>query len=338
MQNDPHQPNESPGSPHASYAAMGGLGSLDQVRDILFGSHMREINERFQQLEERLEREVADLNARLQGQFETLEGIIQDGWARTDARLQEEAEQRDALEEDLHNKHEDIRQMMDRARAELEAQIAVTDEMFRELLSEQSQALMDKLRVQEQALQANLQHIDERLDEKKVDRVSLAGLFHQVAAQLLNAEQAERSPLSRPDWDEALEADFSQIEVVPSDPASTLDAEPESSSVPEPVLAIPQAPTARADEEKASMTQPEGTSDALLEEDTDGLENDVIITIPEPEEAKENVQAPDNPPPLPMTFDVDVALAEAMDSDSEEHADDAEQVEPDNDPLPEDRN
>lgn len=334
MQNDPHQSNESLGSPHASYAAMGGLGSLDQVRDILFGSHMREINERFQQLEERLEREVADLNTRLQGQFETLEGIIQDGWARTDARLQEEAEQRDALEEDLYNKHEDMRQMMDRARAELEAQIAVTDEMFRELLSEQSQALMDKLRVQEQVLQANLQHIDERLDEKKVDRVSLAGLFHQVAAQLLDAEQAERSPLSRPDWDEAMEADLSQSEVVPSESTSTLDAEREPSSAPEPVLAIPQVPTARAEEENASMNYPEGSSEALAEEDANGLDDDVVITIPEPEEAKE--KAPDNPPPLPMTFDVDVALAEAM--ESEVHADDAEQEEPEIDSLPADRN
>src|SRR5450432_3265446 len=75
------KPNEN--SPDA--AANGGgqnaenadrAGNVDKIRDILFGSQMRDYDKKFAHLEERLLKESADLREDLKRRFESLESFM----------------------------------------------------------------------------------------------------------------------------------------------------------------------------------------------------------------------------------------------------------------------
>ena len=51
-------------------------GNVDRIRNILFGSQMRDYDGRFQKLEERLKIEEVELRGDLQRQLQALEGFM----------------------------------------------------------------------------------------------------------------------------------------------------------------------------------------------------------------------------------------------------------------------
>ncbi|MFI5179118.1 MAG: hypothetical protein ACHQO8_11165, partial [Vicinamibacterales bacterium] len=54
----------------------GGTGNLDKVRDILFGGQARDIDRRFQRIEERLLKETADLKDDVRKRLSALEQFM----------------------------------------------------------------------------------------------------------------------------------------------------------------------------------------------------------------------------------------------------------------------
>lgn len=54
-------------------------GSMDKIRDILFGNQMKEHEKRFSRMEEKLFKEIADVNESSQKRSETLEAYLKKG-------------------------------------------------------------------------------------------------------------------------------------------------------------------------------------------------------------------------------------------------------------------
>jgi len=194
-----------------------GLGSLEKIRDILFGEYVREFEDRFQALEHRMSNEVERLRGELQEHVSQLEGLISEKEAASEAQFEQvderfagADEKRRDLQSEMHASQERLQQALDTVRTELEAQIAVTDEMFRELLQEQSEALFARLSEQKHALEDVWSDTRAQLENKKADRIGLARLFNHIAAHLIDPFEAERSLLYRPDWDEGLEAEVEE--------------------------------------------------------------------------------------------------------------------------------
>ena len=63
-------------SPSRENGAIDESGNVDRIRNILFGSQMRDYDGRFQKLEERLAREAGDLRSDLQRQLQALEAFM----------------------------------------------------------------------------------------------------------------------------------------------------------------------------------------------------------------------------------------------------------------------
>ncbi|MEO5721469.1 MAG: hypothetical protein ABIR71_08375, partial [Chthoniobacterales bacterium] len=68
--------SQPPQQEQTNGAAVDESQNVDRIRDILFGSQMRDYDGRFQRVEERLVREAAELRGDLQKRLEALEAYM----------------------------------------------------------------------------------------------------------------------------------------------------------------------------------------------------------------------------------------------------------------------
>src|SRR5271170_4652156 len=73
-----------------------GAGNIDKIRDILFGSNMRDYEQRFSRLEEALKKESSDLRDTTRRHLESLEAFVHKELAALEVRLNAERDERSA--------------------------------------------------------------------------------------------------------------------------------------------------------------------------------------------------------------------------------------------------
>lgn len=182
------QSNEEPAwladTPNGSADAGGDTGNVDKIRDILFGSQMRDYDRRFATTEERLQREAAalrdDLGRRLlateqylRAELDTLAGNLKT----------EEADRVQAIraaQEGLSALH---REMGERLSA-LAEQSAQQHRDLRAQLLETQRAMADDVQRRYEELSATLRREVLDLRDAKSDRVALASMFAELAQRL----------------------------------------------------------------------------------------------------------------------------------------------------------
>src|ERR1700734_3535805 len=69
-------------------------GNIDKIRDILFGSNMRDYEQRFARLEEALKKESSDLRETTRRHLEALESFVHKELAALEVRLNAERDER----------------------------------------------------------------------------------------------------------------------------------------------------------------------------------------------------------------------------------------------------
>src|SRR3954463_16542685 len=72
----------------------GGAGNVDKIRDILFGSQMRDYESRFARLEETLIKETVEIRETSKRRFDQLESYIRKEFETVQARLKSERDER----------------------------------------------------------------------------------------------------------------------------------------------------------------------------------------------------------------------------------------------------
>jgi hypothetical protein len=159
-------------------------GNIDKIRDILFGSNMRDYEQRFSRLEEALKKESLDLRETTRRHLEALEGFVHKELAALDARLNTERDERSEghsrLTADLSSASTSIQKKI----GEIENHEAQAKREIRNDLLQQSKELTDAIRNKGEELIALLEHRAQELQHAKTDRAALAGLFNEVALRL----------------------------------------------------------------------------------------------------------------------------------------------------------
>jgi hypothetical protein len=159
-------------------------GNIDKIRDILFGSNMRDYEQRFSRLEEALKKESLDLRESTRRHLEALEGFVHKELAALDARLNTERDERSEghsrLAADLSSASTSIQKKI----GEVENHEAQAKREIRNDLLQQSKELTDAIRTKGEDLIALLEHRAQELQHAKTDRAALAGLFNEVALRL----------------------------------------------------------------------------------------------------------------------------------------------------------
>jgi uncharacterized protein YydD (DUF2326 family) len=159
-------------------------GNIDKIRDIIFGSNMRDYELRFVRLEETLKKESQDIRDTTRRHLESLELFVHKELAALEGRLNterdERAESHGRLSADLTAQSSSLFKKI----GEVENQEAQAKREIRNDLLQQSKELTDAIRTKGEELVALLERRSQELQHQKTDRVALAGLFSEVSLRL----------------------------------------------------------------------------------------------------------------------------------------------------------
>lgn len=161
-------------------------GSVDKIREILFGIQMRDYEKRFARLEERLLKEASDLREETKHRFDSLELYIKHELEALGERVVAEQDSRVDSVEQLSKGVKETFRAVDKKTAQMDEHSARAQRELREQMLEQSKTLSNDLRQKYSELLAALEREATELRADKTDRSALAALFTEVAMRLNN--------------------------------------------------------------------------------------------------------------------------------------------------------
>src|SRR5262249_16873637 len=124
-----------PASPAAKPDAAGGA-NLDKVRDILFGTHMREVERRFARLEERLIKDTNALKDNVKRRLDALESYIRQETEALAGQLKSEHEDRSESDERSSQELKDTARALERRISSVDDQSSKGQREMRQLMLE----------------------------------------------------------------------------------------------------------------------------------------------------------------------------------------------------------
>ncbi|MEP6572591.1 MAG: hypothetical protein ABJD11_10960 [Gemmatimonadota bacterium] len=165
-------------------------GNIDQIRDIIFGAQMRDYEQRFIRLEERLLKASADLRDDLTKRLTALEQFLQKETEALGAELKAEQKARVADVKELGAGHAGAAKASEQRFAKVEDLVARGQRELRGQLLDQSKSLGDELQRRHTEVTTALQKEAASLHAGKTDRTALAAMLADMAKKL--AEDGKR--------------------------------------------------------------------------------------------------------------------------------------------------
>lgn len=180
--------------PGHDVAAESTAGSVDKIRDILFGTQIKSYEARFARLEESVARDLTEVKDSASRRFESLESFIKKETDALGSRLKAEREERtDQLREmarDLKNSSEALSKKL----VDLDNKTAEEQSGLRQELMKESRKLLDEIRQKSDSLTALLERRSTELREVKLDRAAFAAMLNELALQISQEPAEERKP------------------------------------------------------------------------------------------------------------------------------------------------
>lgn len=159
-------------------------GNVDQIREILFGGQMRDYDRRFQDLEERLQRDLDRFRQDQHKRLDALEQLIRDESEALGAGIKrldgEQRKQQASVLDQLKSSESRLQGEL----AELATQLEESSRQLRDRLLKLSQETADGLQQQADDFGRNLASTAHELRDVKVAREELAGFFSEMALRL----------------------------------------------------------------------------------------------------------------------------------------------------------
>jgi len=215
--------------------------SVDKVRDILFGSQIKQFETRFNRLEENLRRETIELKETMRRRFESVEGFFKSETEALSARLRSERDERAAacqtIDQDLKATHDTIGRQIHA----LDASTADAQSGLRLELMAESRKLLDEIAERHEIVRSLIEYRVSELRYQKADRALLSTLLADLGAQLSDDSQLSPDPSLAEDLPQ-----FSRLAHAGSTSGSTNDSR---------IEAVP-APSAETTRSLAAATLP----------------------------------------------------------------------------------
>ncbi len=177
----PLAPIESDGQPQI---LRGGAGNVDKIRDILFGSQMRDYESRFARLEEALVKETVEIRETSRRRFDQIEAYIKKEFEAVQARFKTERDERlDTAS--LHSRElKELGESLSRRIRDLDDRSSSVERDLRSQLMQQARDLTDEMARSHDEIATLLDKRVRELTDSKTDRAALATLFTEVALRL----------------------------------------------------------------------------------------------------------------------------------------------------------
>ena len=159
-------------------------GSLDKVRDILFGAQARDADRRFARLEERIAKENVELKDDVRKRLGALEQFVKREFESLAERLKTEHDARTDADKDLSRDQRESSKANDKKFGQIDDHIARVQRELRQQLLETHQKISDEIRQQGQDSLARLARESSELRNDKLDRSALAATLTEIAMRL----------------------------------------------------------------------------------------------------------------------------------------------------------
>ncbi|WP_392530730.1 hypothetical protein [Nostoc sp. C117] len=158
--------------------------NLDKVREILFGNQVRDIEKRFNRLEERLIKEFSNVQDETRKRLDALEIYIKQEIDSLTQRLINEQIERDGQVKAVAQENKNITMNLEKKLTEFDEQTIKSQRELREQILNQSKSLQDDIQQKSQEILALLEREAQELRKNKTDRSNLAAMFTELAIQL----------------------------------------------------------------------------------------------------------------------------------------------------------
>jgi DNA repair exonuclease SbcCD ATPase subunit len=158
--------------------------NVDKIRDILFGSNMRDYEKRFARLEERMTKSSDALRDDLKKRFDALESYVREEVESLGQRLKNEKSERTEALKELMRESRDSSKALEKKLSQLEDTLETAQGDLRARILEQSKALANQIQKSKEELEKAMETEVETLRNEKTDRAALADLFTEVALRL----------------------------------------------------------------------------------------------------------------------------------------------------------
>ena len=161
-------------------------GKVDRIRDILFGSQMRDYDGRFQRLEEHLAQEAAAIRTDVQKRLETIERFMKGELESITNRANAEQSERSSAIEKLGRDLGETAKTLESRIKGLDEQTAGETRALRQQLLDQAKALSDEIGQKHDEMKSGLEREAEQIRGAMTGREALAEMFSEVALRLKN--------------------------------------------------------------------------------------------------------------------------------------------------------
>jgi hypothetical protein len=172
--------------PQISPRDLGAGGNLEKVRDLLFGAQIRDMENHFARLEERLQKDLIELKDETRGRFESLEVFLRKEIESLTDQLKAEQEVRQQAMQTLTQELTETVKAFDQRTNQAEEHIVKAQRELRQHILDQSRTLRDEFWDRYRELSETTDHSVQELRAEKTDRATLAVLLTELAMRLGN--------------------------------------------------------------------------------------------------------------------------------------------------------
>jgi hypothetical protein len=172
--------------PQLSPGDLGAGGNLEKVRDLLFGAQMRDMENHFARLEERLQKDLVELKDETRGRFESLEVFLRKEIESLTDQLKTEQDVRQQAVQTLTQELTETVKAFNQRTNQAEEHIVKAQRELRQHILDQSRSLRDEFWDRYRELSEATEHNVQELRAEKTDRATLAVLLTELAMRLGN--------------------------------------------------------------------------------------------------------------------------------------------------------
>lgn len=176
----------------AETAEAGGA-SVEKIREILFGSQIKNYETRFSRLEDALARETAEIKGTMHRRLESLEAFFKKETESLAARLKAERDEREELLNQVSRELKAASAQLSKKISELDNRTSEDRSSARQELMAESRKIFEEIRQRNDSLTALLETRVRELNHAKTDRSALAGLFVELAVRLKDESDGDKN-------------------------------------------------------------------------------------------------------------------------------------------------
>ena len=163
--------------------------SVDKIRDIIFGSQIKNYEARFARLEQDLVRETVELKDLMRKRFESIESFFKTESEAMAGRLRAEKEERAAHVANVQRETKEAHDGLANHVNNVEAAMNEGHSSLRQELMTESRKLLEEIDQRYDSIRSLMEARVLELRTQKVDRGHLSDLFRVIAAHLNDKDQ-----------------------------------------------------------------------------------------------------------------------------------------------------